>query len=442
MKIGFVGLGKLGLPVSVAIAMKGHTVYGYEVDEKKRESYRKGVSNLYEPDMDKLLKKFLKLGRLKIVDGYEDAVVGRDLVFIAVPTPTSPPYDYFDTSILTKTVRDIGRVIASAKDRIRKLPVVVVISTILPMTIRKEVAPALEESSGLEVGKEVGLCYSAQFIAMGTTIADYLTPEFCLIGESDPRSGRILEQYYRTIVKPSVPKLHMTWENAELTKMTYNTYIGAKLAIANTIMEFCHKIPHADADIVSHSLSYANVRIVGARYMRGGMGDGGGCHPRDNLALSWLSKQLDLSANPFEFVMNAREKQTNWLGDLAKRYKNGKAMVILGARYKPNTNLIDYSPTLLLADLIKKNDDGNEAPLIYDPIVPAYSKPPDPNKPSVYIIALEDKFVHTFDYPSGSTVIDVWRCFTEKEIQKLSAKHVVYVPVGRGDTGHSTAQSN
>ena len=212
--------------------------------------------------------------------------------------------------------------------------------------------------------------------------------------------------------------------------MSYNTYIGAKIAIANTIMEFCHKIPEADADVVSHALSYANVRIVGARYMRGGMGDGGGCHPRDNLALSWLSKQLDLSANPFEFVMDARDKQTDWLGKVA--LENGRDIVIMGARYKPNTNLIDYSPNLLLAELIQKKTSNGTAPYIYDPVVPKYSTPPQLSTSGVYIIALDDKFVHRFNYPSGSTVIDVWRCLTPKEIGNLTARQIKYVPVGRG----------
>jgi len=414
MRAGFIGLGKLGLPVSVAMVQKGHEVFGYDVDATKRLQYREGRANLYEPDIDGKLQTALNSG-LYIVDRVRDAVRLSEIVFVAVPTPSKPD-DSFDTGYVIDAVRSIGRELKKFKRRV----VVTVISTVLPGTIRRQIAPALSDASGKHVGEDVGLCYNASFIAMGTVIKDFYNPEFVLIGESDPESGLILERFYQPIVPAEVPRLRMTWENAEIVKMAYNTMIGFKIVYANTLMEMCHKLPTGDVDVVSDALSKATVRIVGPKYLRGGMGDGGGCHPRDNLALSRLSERLRLSANPFEFVMKARAAQAEWLADLVA--DQALPIVIMGARFKPNTNLTDYSASLLVRDILLER--GHE-PYVYDPIV--NPKPPL-RKPSVYLVALDEPFARQFNYEKGSVVIDPWRCLDENELDKMGVR---YIPVGR-----------
>jgi UDPglucose 6-dehydrogenase len=406
----------------VAIAERKHEVYGYDIDRSKRESYRNGRANLYEPDIDAQLRR-LVAERLHIVDSVREIVEGSDIVFVAVPTPSKKD-NSFDLSYVIDAVKVIGKEIRGKTNP----PVISVISTMLPTSTRNFVAPALEKASGFRVGTEIGLCYSAQFIAMGTTEEDYLHPEFCLIGESDARAGAILEEYYKTIVPTEVPKFHMTWENAELIKMAYNTMIGFKIIYANTLMELCHKVPGADVDVVSDALSQAKIRIVSPRYLRGGMGDAGACHPRDNLALSWLAKELRLSADPFKFVMNARSEQARWLASLLMTYK--KPIVIMAARYKSNTNLTDYSSSLQVAEIIQRR--GGKV-FLYDPLIPRYSKPP-PSKPSVFLIAQDVPFVHEFAYPAGSIVLDVWRCLKKEEIHRLTAQteqRITYVPIGK-----------
>ena len=220
MRIGFYRWANSGCLCQLRY-LKAHDVYGYDIDAK-RNSYRKGKADLYEPDLDKQLASMLG-SVLHIVDSVHEIVEGADIVFVAVPTPSKKD-NSFDLSYVIEAVESIGKEIRGTSHP----PVVAVISTMLPTSTRKYVAPALEKSSGFKVGKEIGLCYSAQFIAMGTTIDDYLHPEFCLIGESDARAGAIMEEYYKTIFSSDVSKLHMTWENAETIKMAYNTMIGFK----------------------------------------------------------------------------------------------------------------------------------------------------------------------------------------------------------------------
>src|SRR5262249_6729878 len=159
-----------------------------------------------------------------------------------------------------------------------------------PGTIRREIFPL--------VGEHVKLCYNPFFIAMGTTIRDFLDPEFVLFGMRDPEAAERARALYSTL--HDRPVYETSIENAELIKVSYNTYITMKIAFANTLMEICHKIEGCDVDQVTGGLALGTQRLLSPRYLGGGMGDGGGCHPRDNIALSWLSRELGLSYDWFE----------------------------------------------------------------------------------------------------------------------------------------------
>ena len=133
---------------------------------------------------------------------------------------------------------------------------------------------------------------------MGTTMQDFMFPEFVLFGVDDPEAAATAEKFYKTIHKS--PIFTTTIENAELIKVTYNTYISTKIGFINTVMEMCHHLPNTNVDDVTNGLKLASKRIISDAYLTGGMGDGGGCHPRDNIALSWLAQKLNLSTDWFE----------------------------------------------------------------------------------------------------------------------------------------------
>lgn len=416
MKVAMLGLGKLGLPVSIAMVLYGgHEVRGYDSDASKIAQFRRGTCPYHEPEIDCQLRSALVSG-LVLCDSVEEAVKDARIVFVAVPTPSRPD-GAFDTGFVKSALSDVGRALYTRTDRV----VVSVISTILPGTMRGELAPVLEAESALKIGERIGFTYTAQFIAMGTTVQDFLNPEFVLIGESDADSGLVLSQFYQSLVPKETPICRMSWENAELVKMAYNVYIGFKIVTANTIMEFCHKLESGDCDVVSKTLSFANRRIVGNRYMRGGLGDSGGCHPRDQTALSWLARKLDLSADPFGFVMAARLAQTEWLAELL--IAEDLPIVIMGERFKPSTNLTDYSIPLLLKDVLARR--GFDC-YIYDPL----TKPlPPPSGASVFLVALEEPWTRTYPYPVGSVVVDPWRWCDPAVLRNLGVR---WVPVGRG----------
>ncbi len=426
MNIGWIGLGKLGLPCAVVVAQSGHTLYGFDVNKKTIESYKRGISNLYEPYMDNRLRAALP--NMKFMNSIDEVVFNSEIIFVAVQTPHPPELDGsirhqhvrkdFNYDYLVKAAEDIAHAINRCRAEDHK--VVTIISTVLPGTTRKRIYPAMQKIINRPIGQGWGVCYNPFFIAMGQTIYDFVRPEFTLIGQnltidSSSNSGELLAKFYDTI--QDSPKLRMTWDNAEVVKMCYNTFLGLKIMFANTLMQLCHYSPGADCDVVSSVLSEATDRLISGKYLRGGMGDGGGCHPRDNLALSYLSDKLGLEYNIFDFVMTVREKQTEWLADLMCKHKLPK--VILGKTYKPETNLTYGSPSVLLANILKER---GEKVTFHDPL----TDPQLPPKiPSVYLIGTMWEEFKQFDFAPGSVVIDPWRM-----IEKVP-EGVELIPLGK-----------
>jgi UDPglucose 6-dehydrogenase len=418
-----VGEGKLGLPVSVVIANKGHKVYGYDTDEKKLEKYRRGIPDTgsYEPHLSEQLDEARDSGNLVFCSTLEELWQSRpEIIFIAVPTPSKED-NSFDTSYVEDAMTKLENLLPYPEHH----PVIAVISTVLPMTTRTRFAPLTSHP----------VVYNPFFIAMGTVVEDYKAPEFVLLGYDNPKDNPAMDtmiRFYSSIyedepVQP--PLLHMTWENAEATKMLYNTIIGAKVIIGNTIMEMCHNIPYANCDVVVDAFEHATKRIIGSKYLRGGMGDGGECHPRDNRALDYLCNKLGISSNIFKFIMEARELQAGWLAYLLVNAK--LPAVILGKRFKSNSNLTTDSASILVNTIATAL--GVETHY-HDPMLNLEYYPSEPH---VFLAAINEPWVANYPYPSGSTVLDVWRQFDKADIEMLKVRGVKYVPVGRsvGDEG-------
>ena len=236
---------------------------------------------------------------------------------------------------------------------------------------------------------------------MGTTIRDFLNPEYILFGVDDKGAALKAEEFYRTL--HDRPFYKTTIINAELIKVAYNTFIGMKIVYANTMMEICHKIG-ADVDEVTDAIKLATNRLISGKYMSAGMGDGGGCHPRDNIAMSWLAKKLGLKYDFFDSLMYGREQQTVWLADLVEEHKGNLPVIILGKAFKPETNLTTGSPAILLYNLLKER--GCDDVIMYDPHVD--SEAPQFKK-ALYFIATKHPEFLGFTFPPESTVLDPWR---------------------------------
>jgi len=322
-RIGFIGLGKLGLPCAETIAQKGFDVTGYDID---RVSYH----------------------NITIKDTIKDLVSDRDIVFVAVPTPHEHGYDGKEpTSQLP--VKDfnydtIKQVIAKCDEHMTREQTLVLISTVLPGTIRRELAPLMNNT---------GLVYNPYLIAMGTVAEDMVNPEMIMIGTEWGLKGKLcrersqlLESFYNTVCD-NYPRVEMgTWEEVESMKIFYNTFISNKIALVNMIQDVAQRLGNMDVDRVTEALAKSTKRIVSPAYMKAGMGDGGACHPRDNIALRWLAQDLGLGYDLFEGIMTARERQAENMA--LAILEHGKNVYFTSDSYKTGTNLVDGSYSLLV----------------------------------------------------------------------------------------------
>ena len=396
MNIGFIGLGKLGLPVALAIESKGHHVVGYDVSPRVQAI----ISSRKLPYKEEGAAELLRKSRIELfnIDG---VVRESDIIFVPIQTPHDPRFEGitripqeradFNYEYLKAGVKEI----ADSAERQTKHIVLIIISTVLPGTITREIKPLLNQYTHL--------VYNPFFIAMGTTINDFLRPEFVLFGTDEPKATETAKEFYKTI--HDRPVFETDINTAELTKVAYNTYLGQKIVFANAMMEICEKTG-ADCDDLVKALSLATDRLISARYMKGGMGDGGGCHPRDNIAMSFLAKKLRLSHDIFYDQMKAREDQTEWLASIIQDWHEDRKLpvVIYGKAYKPESNLTVGSPALLLAELLREKG-------ISFTHFDAYVDMPEhatSMKPSIFFIATQHVGYKTFPYPKGSVIIDPW----------------------------------
>jgi UDPglucose 6-dehydrogenase len=380
--VGWVGLGKLGAPCAAALAYHGsHDVWGYDVRGTNPDDYDWSAQR-----------------PVNLCESITQVVTQTDgVVYVAVQTPHSPEYGgetvapdeprEFEYAYLVNAVR---AVCCEARAQ-RKNVTLVVVSTVLPGTFDRCLRPLLNAY--------VYPVYHPFFIAMGTVVEDFVYPEMTLFGADRPGYVDVVQELYRPFHNAPAPTMSIA--SAELTKVAYNTFISMKIVYANAMAEMC-EATGADVDDLTEALACAQDRIISPRYLRAGMGDGGACHPRDNVALSALAQQHGLSVDLMGFLTRAREAQTERLADLVTHwYRLTKLPVfVLGRAYKPDVSSEDGSPALLLADYLRDREVrfthiGNE-------------KHPREltDRPVVCVVATKHDEFERLDLAEGSVVID------------------------------------
>lgn len=389
MNIGFIGVGKLGMPCAETIAKKGHTVTGYDVSHKN--------SNF-----------------ISIVTSIQECVQGKDIVFIAVPTPHDPAYDgseptsHLEPKDFNYTI--VKECITEANKYMNKNQLLVLISTVLPGTTRREFISLITNTRFI---------YNPYLIAMGSVAWDMINPEMIMIGTEDGSTtgdATRLVDFYKTIMEND-PRYEIgTWDECECIKVFYNTFISAKIGLVNMMQDVALKQGNINVDVVTTALAKSTMRIMGPQYMQAGMGDAGACHPRDNIALRYLAKELDLGYDLFNSIMNAREKQAKlmaeYLVDLSRKYN--LPIFIHGKAYKPDVPYCDGSYSLLVGYYIKEQG-----------IIPTYIDPltgdtVDYDVKGIILLAHNKQVTYKYagitdeqqmycKIADGSVIVDPWR---------------------------------
>ena len=356
MRISVIGLGKLGMPMAAVLAHKGHTIVGVDVNPQAVAAVNQGKAPVNEPGLQEMIDRNRE--RLSATLSIEEAVLSTEATFIMVPTPSDPD-GRFSLRFVMRAAEHIGPVLGKKQE----WHLVALSSTVMPGSTDSVLRPALEQFSGKKAGQDFGLCYNPEFIALGTVIRDMLNPDMILIGESDAKSGGVLEALYRGVCdsKPSFNR--MNFVNAELTKLSVNTFITTKISYANMLAQVCETLPGADVDVVTSAIG-CDTRI-GQKYLKGALGYGGPCFPRDNLAFAALAGANGVPALLAEATHDLNVRQIPRLAEkiLARLPEMGTAGV-LGLSYKPGTEVVDESQGLQLAQLLLRS---GARVIVYDP---------------------------------------------------------------------------
>ena len=325
MKISFIGLGKLGMPCAEVIAQKGHIVTGYDIASR-------GNSDVLQ------------------FPTIQSAINGVDIVFIAVPTPHDPDYDgraptaHLEPKDFQYNI--VKEVIIEANKHMTKNQLLVLISTVLPGTVRREFVPLVTNTR---------FVYNPYLIAMGTVAWDMVNPEMVMIGTEDGTEtgdAKQLVDFYKSIMENNPRYVIGTWDECECIKVFYNTFISAKIGLVNMIQDVAQRQGNINVDVVTDALANSDQRIMGPSYMKAGMGDGGACHTRDNIALRYMAKNLHLDYDIFDSIMNARESQARNMA--IEILKHGNRIQFSSDSYKPNVEYIDGSYSLLVQHYVKE----------------------------------------------------------------------------------------
>lgn len=350
-KIAVAGTGYVGLVAGVCFAEKGHQVMCVDVDENKVNLMKQGVSPIYEQDLERLMQKNYKEGRLDYTTDYKSAYKDADAIFIGVGTPEQP-----DGSANLSYVATVSRQIA---ETIEKDCLVVVKSTV-PIGTNDKVEQFIKDSLVHDVKVEVAS--NPEFLAQGTAVRDTLEAKRIIIGTESKEAEKMLKEIYEQF---NLPIVSVNRRSAEMIKYASNDFLALKISYMNDIANLCELVG-ANIEDVAKGMSY-DPRI-GANFLNAGIGYGGSCFPKDTKALKYLAKQHGYKLRTVEAAVDVNAEQKT------KLYKkacdrlitfNGLKVAVLGLAFKPGTDDLREAPSLDNVELLLKQGAKIYA---YDPV--------------------------------------------------------------------------
>lgn len=341
MNISVIGLGKLGLCTAACFASKGNYVIGVDNNPKVLDCLGQKKSPIDENGIEELLIKSWPYFNLS--SSIEKAVLNSDATLIIVPTPSDANGKF--TNIYIESVLNQVGVALKKKDTFH---VIDVVSTVMPESSEKVFKPLLESLSGKICGKDFGLVYNPEFIAIGSVVHDFLTPDMVLIGASDEKSAELIQNLYLSMCDNSPLIAKMSLINAEITKLTLNCFVTMKISFVNELASICQNIKGANIDIITDAVGMDS--RVGKKYLKGGLGFGGPCFPRDNIAFQAFARQMEADAKLGSAVVTINNEVVDRLFEIIQQNtkKNGR-VALLGLSYKPGTHIVEESQSIILA---------------------------------------------------------------------------------------------
>lgn len=358
-----VGLGKIGSGIFATLGHRDFNVLGVDINKDIVNKINTGKAPFQESGLEDLIKQH----NLKATIDLYKAVSHSECTFIMMPTPSKEDGS-FDSEYLETAIAEVGRSIPN------DIPyyLVVITSTTTPGDMTNKIAPLLEQTSGRKLGRRLGLVYMPEMaVALGNVVHGLLHPDAIIIGESDKRAGRVAELIVKQWIDcyAITPIHHMSFHNAELTKIASNAYICMKMSFANTVAQICENMPTGDARIILDAVG-SDSRI-GKKYLKPGLSYGGTCFVRDDIAFPYIAKKYKTRGDLVESARQVNLSQTDFIVSkiLHVLSKEGTNKIsILGITYKPD---IYYEAGIIESPVIKimeKLSENGVEMTVYDPV--------------------------------------------------------------------------
>jgi UDPglucose 6-dehydrogenase len=346
-RISIFGLGKLGACMAATFASRGFEVLGVDINAEVVAKINAGQPPVDEPLLPETVQTAGQ--RLKATINAADAVE-TDASFFIVPSPSLPDGS-FSNEFLMRAMQSVAQAVKAAR---KTNHLFVCSSTTTPGACRQVIIPMLEQQLAGKCGKAFGFCYNPEFIALGNVVRGLLEPDMVLIGESDERNGALLEELYKkyNTNRPKIARMSIT--SAELTKISVNSYVTAKISFTNQLRMIAEQ--YADTDIHAILSAIGADSRIGHKYLRPGLSYGGPCFPRDNRLVAYAAKQVGLRAPLAEATDAVNEMSKERLAQQAlASVKSGDAIAVLGMSYRPGSYIVEESAGLHVAQSLKRN---------------------------------------------------------------------------------------
>jgi len=339
-RISIFGLGYVGAVSLACLARDGHEMTGVDVDAAKLEMLRQGQAPIVETGIQELTRAVMRSGKVAVTDSVRDAILASDVSFVCVGTPARGNGDQ-NLDAITRVAQQIGAVLSQKATR----HVLVIRSTVKPGTVDEVIRPALEEASGLEVGRDFSLCFQPEFLREGTSIHDYDHPPLTVVGASDPHGVAALRAIFGHLPCEFV---HTSIRTAEMLKYACNVFHALKVTFANEIGRIC-QAADVDPHEVMQLLCMDRQLNISPAYLRPGFAFGGSCLPKDLKALVYLAKGADVEVPMLAGIMPSNAAHIEHA--IGQVLASGRRRIgMIGLSFKAGTDDLRESPLVIMAE--------------------------------------------------------------------------------------------
>lgn len=342
MKISVFGLGYVGCVSAACFAKEGHDVTGVDVSPVKVDIINAGKSPIVETGIGELIGEMVAAERLRATSVAADAVAATEISLICVGTPSNPNGS-LDLTYIKRVCKEIGAALEKKTER----HTIVIRSTMLPGTIETAVVPTLEVYSGKKAGRDFGVCINPEFLREGTSLKDFYSPPFTLIGSDDEETGLIVRRLYAGI---DAPCLLVGVKAAEMVKYACNCFHAVKVSFANEVGNVCKELG-IDSHEVMNVFCHDTKLNLSPYYLKPGFAFGGSCLPKDLRAITYKAKELDVETPLLSSVLESNRRQIERA--IAMVLRTGKKRIgVLGFSFKAGTDDLRESPMVALIEAL------------------------------------------------------------------------------------------